>query len=113
MLCLPSSSESFGLVVPEAWSQRVPTVVSDIAVLRELVSASGGGLVAKADPASFAQAIISLLDDPARARSLGQAGYEYWLARLTPDAVAERHLEVYEQLATKRPQAARPASTSV
>jgi glycosyltransferase involved in cell wall biosynthesis len=113
VLCLPSSSESFGLVVAEAWSQRVPVVVSDIAVLRELVTASGGGLVAKADPESLAQAITSLLDDPARARSLGRAGYEYWLARLTPAAVAERHLEVYEQLGTKRPQAPRPASTSV
>jgi glycosyltransferase involved in cell wall biosynthesis len=98
VLCLPSSSESFGLVVPEAWSQRVPVVVSDIPVLRELVSDSGGGLVASPDPESFANAIVSLLGDPARARSMGRAGHDYWRARLTPQAVAERHLSIYARL---------------
>ena len=113
VLCLPSSSESFGLVVAEAWSQRVPVVVSDIPVLRELVSASGGGLIASADRASFAQAIGSLLDDPALARSLGRAGYDYWHAQLTPDAVAARHLAIYEQIRGARSQApARAVSTS-
>ncbi|HWX97278.1 MAG TPA: glycosyltransferase family 4 protein [Solirubrobacteraceae bacterium] len=98
ILCLPSSSESFGLVVPEAWSQRVPVVVSDIPVLRELVTVSGGGLVARPDPESFAQAIGSLLDDPTRAQSLGQAGHSYWRGHLTPEAVAERHLAIYARL---------------
>jgi glycosyltransferase involved in cell wall biosynthesis len=112
VLCLPSSSESFGLVVAEAWSQRVPVVVSDIPVLAELVTASGGGLIASADPESFAQAVTSLLNDPARARSLGQAGYEYWRAQLTPDAAAERHLEIYEGIRKARAEAALPASTS-
>jgi glycosyltransferase involved in cell wall biosynthesis len=112
VLCLPSASESFGLVVPEAWSQRVPVVVSDIPVLRELVSASGGGLVASADPKSLAHAIRSLLDDPARARSLGQAGYDYWRAQLTPDAVAERHLAIYEGIRTTRSGSALSARTS-
>jgi glycosyltransferase involved in cell wall biosynthesis len=112
MLCLPSSSESFGLVVPEAWSQRVPVVVSDIPVLAELVSASGGGLVAGADPRSFAQAICSLLDDPTRARALGDAGYDYWQAQLAPGAVAERHLAIYERLTTSRSEASARFSTS-
>jgi glycosyltransferase involved in cell wall biosynthesis len=98
LLCLPSSSESFGLVVPEAWSQSVPVVVSDIPVLRELVTDSGGGLVASPDPDSFAEAIVSLLDDPARARVLGQAGHNYWWTQLTPEAVAERHLAIYARL---------------
>jgi glycosyltransferase involved in cell wall biosynthesis len=98
ILCLPSSSESFGLVVPEAWSQRVPVVVSDIPVLRELVTVSGGGLVASPDSESFAEAIGSLLEDPSRARALGQAGHDYWQAQLTPEAVAERHLAIYARL---------------
>jgi glycosyltransferase involved in cell wall biosynthesis len=112
VLCLPSSSESFGLVVPEAWSQRVPVVVSDIPVLAELVSASGGGLVAGANPRSFAQAISSLLDKPSRARALGDAGYDYWRAQLAPGAVAERHLAIYERLRTSRSEATPRFSTS-
>ena len=102
VLCLPSFSESFGLVVAEAWSQAVPVVVSDIPVLRELVNESGGGLVCDADPASFAAAIGVLLGDPPHARSLGAAGHDYWLRTLTPQAVGDRHLEIYERIAAER-----------
>jgi glycosyltransferase involved in cell wall biosynthesis len=97
LLCLPSSSESFGLVVPEAWSHGTPVVVSDIPVLEELVTRAGGGVVADRTAAAFAQAIVPLLADPARARSLGAAGQEYWRGNLTPREVAERHLAVYRR----------------
>jgi len=110
ILCLPSSSESFGLVVGEAWSVGVPVVVSDIPVLQELVGASAGGLVARPDPASFGGAISSLLDDPQAARAMGQAGLDYWRAALAPGPVAERHLEIYERLTGARPAAPVPST---
>jgi glycosyltransferase involved in cell wall biosynthesis len=110
MLCLPSVSESFGMVVAEAWSQGLPVVVSDIPVLRELVTASGGGIVARPDPDAMAEAIGALLADPQAARSAGVAGHEFWRAQLTPAAVAERHLAVYAQLISH--QAARPGAQS-
>jgi glycosyltransferase involved in cell wall biosynthesis len=102
VLCLPSISESFGLVVGEAWSQAVPVVVADIPVLSELVTAAGGGLVSAPDGAAFAAAVGSLLDEPQRARSLGQAGHEYWRQNLTPAAVAERHLQIYARIIDER-----------
>jgi glycosyltransferase involved in cell wall biosynthesis len=102
VLCLPSSSESFGMVVAEAWSARLPVVTSDIPVLRELVDESGGGLYAPPDPPALAEAISSLLLEPERARALGEAGHSYWKGKLTPDAVAGRHLEVYERIAAAR-----------
>jgi glycosyltransferase involved in cell wall biosynthesis len=102
LLCLPSQSESFGLVVPEAWSQSVPTVVADIPVLRELVTSSGGGIVAAPEPQAFAQAIGTLLEDPALARSMGAAGHDYWERNLTPAAVAGRHLEIYARIGAQR-----------
>ena len=102
VLCLPSFSESFGLVVAEAWSQAVPVVVADIPVLSELVAGSGGGEVAAPDPESFAAAVGSLLDDPGRARALGEAGRDYWRQNLTPEAVADRHLGIYERIIRER-----------
>jgi glycosyltransferase involved in cell wall biosynthesis len=111
LLCLPSSSESFGLVVPEAWSHSVPVLVSDHPVLRELVSESGGGRWARRDAGSFADAIVALLDDPELARSLGEAGRRYWHQRLTPEAVAARHLAVYERLLSGHAHASPPLST--
>ena len=80
MLCLPSVSESFGMVVAEAWSQGLPVVVSDIPVLRELVTASGGGIVARPDPDAMADAIGALLADPA-GRPLRRGGGPRVLAR--------------------------------
>jgi glycosyltransferase involved in cell wall biosynthesis len=112
MLCLPSSSESFGLVVPEAWSHGVPVVVSDHPVLRELVTKSGGGRWARREPRALAEAIGSLLDEPELARALGLAGRGYWLENLTPRAVSERHAAIYERLAGAHAQVPRPASTS-
>ena len=113
MLCLPSQSETFGMVVAEAWTQRLPVVVSDIPTLRELVEDSGGGLVAGNDAASFATAISAMLDDRARTVALGRAGYEYWHARLTPGAVAERHLAVYEQMICERRDGAAGRSSAI
>jgi glycosyltransferase involved in cell wall biosynthesis len=98
LLCLPSSGESFGLVVPEAWSVATPVVVSDIPVLQELATESGGGVVAARDPESLAGAISSLLDDPQRARSLGQAGHDYWASHLTPASVTRKHLAIYRRI---------------
>jgi glycosyltransferase involved in cell wall biosynthesis len=111
VLCLPSSGESFGLVVAEAWSHAVPVVVSDIPVLRELVDESGGGFAEPRDARSLANAIVSLLGDPGRARAIGESGHRYWSQRLTPRAVTERHLTIYEELIDSRSRG-RVASTS-
>ncbi len=102
VLSLPSVSESFGMVLAEAWSQRVPVLVSDIPVLRELVEASGGGIAERPDPEAFAAAIRGMLDDRERTRAMGAAGHDYWRRELTPDAVADRHLRVYERLVSGR-----------
>ncbi len=98
MLCLPSSGESFGLVVAEAWSRARPAVLSDIPVLAELANVSGGAVIAKREPRAFAKQIVALLENPERARALGRAGHAHWLANLTPRAVCERHLAVYTLL---------------
>ncbi len=112
VLCLPSAGESFGLVVPEAWSHGVPAVVSDIPVLAELVGDAGGGVVAPRRADALAAAIAGLLAEPERARALGEAGRAYWQANLTPEVVYRRHLAVYEQLTAGAQRAASGASTS-
>jgi glycosyltransferase involved in cell wall biosynthesis len=97
LLCLPSASESFGLVVVEAWTASVPVVVSDIPVLRELVTRAGGGLVAQRRPDDMAAAIRRLVRDDALARRMGEAGRRLWDREYRPEVVARRHLEVYAE----------------
>jgi len=112
VLCLPSANESFGLVVTEAWSVGTPVVTSDLPVLRELVGAGGGGITVSREPRALAAALLSLLDDPPRARELGEAGRAYWRGHYRPSLVARVHEQLYRRLSqdasTRRPAGASP-----
>ncbi|TAN50208.1 MAG: colanic acid biosynthesis glycosyltransferase WcaL [Betaproteobacteria bacterium] len=62
-------------VLMEAQSQELPCVASDISGIPELVEPGVTGLlVAPESPEDLAQALQSLIADPARRRALGQAG---------------------------------------
>jgi glycosyltransferase involved in cell wall biosynthesis len=54
------------------------------------------------DVAALAQALESLGRDPARRRALGEAGRKRVHERFTQTAMAERHIELYERIRTRR-----------
>jgi glycosyltransferase involved in cell wall biosynthesis len=75
-LCLVtmSESESFGIVILEAWSQGRPVIVSENCIAStELVVDGESGLVANIG--NLADKIVSLLDNPLWAREMGGRGY--------------------------------------
>jgi D-inositol-3-phosphate glycosyltransferase len=77
VLIMPSRSESFGLVAAEAQACGLPVVASDVGGLRYVIDDGRSGLmVDKLDASAFADALLSLLDDPGRS------------ARFAHDAVA-------------------------
>lgn len=72
----PSRVESLGLVLIEAWANRKPVIAADIAVSRELIEASSGGLITpfgSAEP--LAAAVEKLLSDSPLREKMGAAGY--------------------------------------
>jgi len=73
-LVLPSTREGWGLVVTEAAARGVPYVAYDIPALREQYEELGGGLLVDPTPAALADAIATLLNDPALRERLGAAG---------------------------------------
>lgn len=77
VLVLPSYSESFGNTVVEALQRGVPAIVTPEVGAAEAVTRSGGGLVADGAAAPLGEAIAALLDDPARATAMGEAGRRY------------------------------------
>ena len=101
-LCLPSSGESFGLVVTEAWSVGTPVVTSDIPTLRELVNAGQGGLTSAREPRSLAAALERLLSSPEEAQRMGESGRKYWDENFRPDRVARFHRKLYQELKEER-----------
>lgn len=98
ILCLPSAAEAFGIVVLEAWSAGVPVITSDIASLRTLVQASGGGLAVKREPEAIADAICALADNPSLRQRLGEAGRKAWQERYRPERAVDDHERLYRSL---------------
>jgi glycosyltransferase involved in cell wall biosynthesis len=75
LLVCPSRHEPLGNVVIEAWSARRPVVAAAAYGPRELITpGSNGILVPPNDAKALAGAIAGLLDDPARAAALAEAG---------------------------------------
>ena len=72
VFCLPSLREGFGLPVLEAMAQGVPVVTSAGTAAGE-VGGPAAVLVDPLDAPALADALASVLDDPARAAELAQA----------------------------------------
>ena len=80
--------EPFGLVGPEALAHGVPLVGFDVGAIREyLVDGETGLLVPPGDTDALANAIESILNDPAWAAAMGARGRELVSARFTDAAL--------------------------
>jgi glycosyltransferase involved in cell wall biosynthesis len=88
--------EPFGLSVLEAAQAGCALVLSDIPTFRELWSGSAIFVPAD-DPQAFAKAIGNLLENSGKRTDLGIAARMRAL-RYTPDAMAQRMLQIYEGL---------------
>jgi glycosyltransferase involved in cell wall biosynthesis len=100
MLVLPSTrSEGTSQVVPQALAVGTPVVGTTVGGTPEVIrDGETGRLVPPGDAHALAQAILSLLADPARARALGRAGQELVRARYTFETMMERITAVYREL---------------
>ena len=94
--------EAFGLYVIEALACGVPVVQPRHAAFPELITATGGGLLcAPGDEPALADAIESLLLDPARARALGEAGQKAVREQFGIETMARRMAELCREAGRK------------
>jgi glycosyltransferase involved in cell wall biosynthesis len=101
LFAFASEAEGFGLVLLEAMAARLPIVASDRPPMSDLVADGVNGLTAAVgDPEAFAAGLRRLLDDPALAARMGEAGRAvaeaHGLARM-----AERTRAVYHSVLTR------------
>ena len=80
---MPSRNEGFGLVYLEAMKAGKPCVAARGSAAEEIVADGETGLLVEPGPEPLAAALAALLDDPARATRLGEAGRRRWEERLS------------------------------
>jgi phosphatidyl-myo-inositol alpha-mannosyltransferase len=96
-LVAPSlGGESFGMVLTRAFACATPVVASDIAGYRDVMTPDAGVLVPPGDPSALAGAVVALLEDEPRRRSLGGAGRELARERYSWDDIGRRLAGIYE-----------------
>ncbi|MBI2716589.1 MAG: glycosyltransferase [Rhizobiales bacterium] len=98
VLVLPSYSENFGNTILEAMIRSVPVVVTREVGAADIVSQSGGGVVVEGEPNILAEAIAGLLENPQRARQIGQTGRYYVAERYSWSSVAAQMEQLYEEI---------------
>jgi glycosyltransferase involved in cell wall biosynthesis len=97
----PSQSrlEGFGLVVAEAMAVGLPVVVADMPGVREVIEEGREGLYVEPLIAKdLADKVRVLLDDPAMARRMGEAGRERAESRYALPVVVRSLVSLYEGL---------------
>lgn len=102
LVAQPSRVESLGLVVLEAWANAKPAIAADIAVSRELMNSTGGGLLVPfGDSARLAEAIETLLNNPELRRQMGLRGQKKALSDYQSGYVFQRNAEEFERVVAK------------
>ena len=96
VFAMPSDHETFGHTYLEAWSAGRPVIAGDIPPLREVVREGIDGLHAANEPRAIADAILTLLADPARATAMGAAGRARVAERFTWPIIGRLTEAAYE-----------------
>jgi glycosyltransferase involved in cell wall biosynthesis len=95
----PSLSESFGISVVEGMACGIPVVGTRIGGMCETILDGTTGLLVEADsPGDLAQALITVLTDPSRARNMGLEGRKRATDQFSWTARAGRLMEVYRKV---------------
>jgi len=86
----------------EAWANRKPVIAADIAVSRELIASSNGGVTTPFGNAQqLAASINRLLSDSSLQQSMGAAGYNKAL-EYQGDAPWQRLSQEFEHVAAAK-----------
>jgi glycosyltransferase involved in cell wall biosynthesis len=99
ILLVPASHSAPPLALLDAMAAGIPIVAADVPALREQVGSQRTGLLfSSGDFKAIAQAVLSLLDDPAAAVALGAAGRAHVQASPTPAEEAAAYIDLCERM---------------
>jgi len=93
LLVVPSQSyESFGLTIIEAMALGIPVVATDVGGIPEVLQGSDAGIVcSKTDINCFANAITTIVKNPALADGFGKNGRQTYENKFTASKMAQQY----------------------
>jgi glycosyltransferase involved in cell wall biosynthesis len=97
----PSLMEATSVAALESMACELPVAASRVGGLPEIVDADVGGLFEPASAEALARKVVELLRS-GRLRSMGEAARQRVVERWSNDRLADRHVEVYEEVAARR-----------
>lgn len=102
VLFVPSLYEGLPRAVIESWRFGTPVVATDRVALAPAIAEHGGRVVPYGDVSTGADALFTLLTDPAAAARLGQAGRRLVAEEYLMPALVDRTAAVYHDLVQGR-----------
>ncbi|MGZ5219730.1 MAG: glycosyltransferase family 4 protein [Chitinophagaceae bacterium] len=102
LMLVPSSAEGFGVVILEGWHNKIPVIAFDVPAPNEIIdNGKNGYLVKPFDTDELGEKIARLIDDPERARQMGQMGFEKLQQTFTLDVMIKKTVELYAKVLAK------------
>ncbi len=100
LVCIPSRNEPFGLVLLEAWSAKKPVVAANVGGLSENIESFKNGVTVNPLSDSISEGINYLLNNPSKARKIGEEGRKMVETGFSWEVVARTILKSYEKILT-------------
>jgi glycosyltransferase involved in cell wall biosynthesis len=99
LLVLPSLCEAMPMCVLEAMAAGKPVIATRVGAVPQLIDQDQTGiLIEPADVAGLSASILNLLEDPGRARQLGEKGRARTIEQFSADSMARRYLQLYSEV---------------
>ncbi len=92
LVCVPSRSEAFPLVIVEAMARRLPVISTDVCAVGDMLDGGSAGiLVPEANVEQWRAGLTYAMADRERLTALGDKGYQRCSALYTVDAMADAY----------------------
>ncbi|RMD85616.1 MAG: glycosyltransferase family 1 protein [Calditrichaeota bacterium] len=95
---LPSLDEGLPLALLEAMAARLPVVVTPVGSIPDVVEDGISGLIINGKKQAFIDAILFLLNNPEKAKLLGEHAYVRVARRFTNQEMGCHYLQIYKDL---------------
>ena len=96
---LPSLWEGLPLTLLEAWSAKLPVIVTNVGGISDICVDERNGLIVRPkDPESIAEAMLRLIEDEELRRGLGKNGEELVRSDFSLENVVMSTLNLYEEI---------------